>query len=538
MFRYYTEMMLRSYFTAEVTAGRFCEDRAALFSAFARIFLLDEEERERLFALVQSEEISSITSELEYYRYCRMKQYLALCGEKQEPPTELEEIATLKGSAILSAVANRLVRGPNEVRLAVYDNLVKATEEGSVLALYLLGVFQTEGFAFGKESKNGLRCLRKAAEWDGEEGLLAALRYDPAGREKYLACLYGRLSRAGRLELFQRASEVYGGFDSAKHREYRLLERAFDQGVIKREFYSKPYARIIYSEILSEKDKEAIVLSPNKEFFVEANALPLKLTFEKGEFQPSALKEVRSDRPEEIKKIARSLGNIDVRRMSSYRPLCIVSDSRFMLERYARAMEKGFGGARVTRIELGDLDRFDIEPAGSNIFVGSCDEDEFNCFFLFFRGDLAEEVADEAIGFLQSAKRSCFRLVRPAVTLDLSAVLPVCFCERKYASLLKPYCDTVRISAPAKQEKLSFLAELLSDKGLVYGTEIAMESAAAEKLAEYKIDEAESIVDEAICENRGETVVLTEELMRPYLESPSKKRAAYGFGGSIHDDNE
>ena len=116
MFDHLTETMLKSYYIAENTVGRFNPDKRALFFVYADIFLLDKEEAERLFALSQTQEVLEIQSEQEYHQYLRMKQYLSMNARSHREDSELDEIIDLKGTAF--------------------------AENGLVLALNALGVLQ------------------------------------------------------------------------------------------------------------------------------------------------------------------------------------------------------------------------------------------------------------------------------------------------------------------------------------------------------------------------------------------------------------
>ena len=189
--------------------------------------------------------------------------------------------------------------------------------------------------------------------------------------------------------------------------------------------------------------------------------------------------------------------------------------------------------------EICDLVDYDFEPTKNNIFVRGCDEDAFNLYLLTFRGEIADRAFDMAKNFLQSGKRGNYRLNHPSVSLDLSSVLPVCFCDRENAKKLKPYCDMVRIAEVTAKEKRIFTEKTVRDKGIVYGVkELTMQEGIAEKLSVYGMDEIDRAIDAAVREHRMEKLLLTESLVRPYIGSVGTKKRAYGFGGSIHDDHE
>lgn len=538
MFDHLTEMMLKSYFVAENTVGRFSDDKETLFFAYADIFLLPREEAERLFALSQSEEVRGIRSESEYHRYLRLKQFLSMDPRAEVPTSETDEIVELKGTAFTVALTFRLMHDAKDVRAVACEDLTFAAESGDVLGLNTLGILQSEGIVFGKDPVGGREKIRNAADWNNEEGLFAALRYDPERRERYLERLQGCLVRIGHADVFKRVEAVYGA-PKERRREYLLLEKAFRQGIIKRDVYNKSYARLVYSEILGERAKEALVLTPNKELFAEACTLPLKLGHGGADVLFDALEGARPDHPEEAEKVACGLGNTDLRAVSAYRPLCFVSDSRYMLGYYAELVSKCFASPHVERIEIGDLADYDLEPTKNHIFVRSCDEDAFNVYLLMFRGEIGERAFDTAKNFLQSGKRGKFHLNHPSVELDLSAVLPVCFCDRENAKKLKPYCDVIRIADLTPGEKRLAMERVIREKKETYGVrEIALQEGLAERLCAYGIDAIDRAIDAAVRERRGKELLLTECMLMSYLANNDAKHKAYGFGGSIHDNRE
>ena len=533
MFDHLTETMLKNYYIAENTVGRFCADKRPLFFAYANIFLLPQEEAEHIFALSQTQEVVQIQSVFKYNQHLSMNDRL----HGRDP--ECEEIIDLKGTAFTLAQNFHLACDGKDVRSVACENLTLAVENGLVIALNALGILQSEGIVFHKDEGSGRKKILCAAEWNSEEGLLAALYYDPDNREKYLECLQDCLVRIGHAEVFERVREKYGSYVKGRHGEYRLLEKAFRQGIIKRDVYNKSYARLVYSEILSERDKETLLLTPNAELFAEASSLPLKLGHGTAEFPAQALDGIRPDHREECDKVLCALGNIDLRALATYRPLCFVSDSKYMLDYYAAALSRCFKTSHVERIEICDLVDYDFEPTKNNIFVRSCDEDVFNLYLLAFRGEIPEKAFDHVKNFLQSGTRGKYRLNHPGVVLDLSSVLPVCFADRENAKKLKPYCDLIRIAELTAREKRLLTEKAVREKAAVYGmNELTMQEGLSEKLAAYGMDEIDRAIDAAVREHRAKTLCLTESLVLPYIGSIGAKRKAYGFGGSIHDDHE
>ena len=538
MIDYFEEMMLRSDFVAENAVGRFVSDKRALFFTYADIFLVPQDRAEYLFALSRKGEVTEIKSLNDFYRYQRLKQYSSVSGLAYETDAETDDVITLKGAAFTMATAARIPCNENagRARSEVCQSLTESAESGYVLGLYTLGILESEGIVFSKVASNGLKKLKKAADWNSTEGLLAALYYDPDNREKYLECLRDGFARVGCPELFETVRKKYGPYIGGKHSEYLLLEKVFGMDLEKRDRYNKSVARIVKSAILPDREKEKILLSQNRESFAEVSALPLKLGKNAAELKESEFAQIRPDHPEESGRIVCELKNADLRTMKSSRPLCIVSDSRFMLDYYAAPLSRCFENAHVERIDVAALADYDSEPTYNNVFVRSCDEDAFNLYLLVFCGEISGKAFETAKNFLQTDKRKQYRLVRPGVTLDLSSIYPVCLCDRENAKKLSACCETVRVAEVTSKEKQIFVEKAVQNKGIAYGVrELTMRKGLAEKLCrEHSLDQIDSAIDAAVREHRAQKLCLTEELLIPYMKNNAEK-TAYGFGGDIHE---
>lgn len=537
MFDYLEELMLRDFFVAETTVGELIPDKKALFGVFEKIYLLNEARGAALYAMTQQAEVASVHSECTYYQHKRMKQYFALNGYEWRTDPVVDRMIDLKGDSIQAAMTNHIFRDTKTIKSAVCRDLTLAGDSGSILAMRMLGCLLLEGMAVEKNAARGLSLIRMTADWNDEEGLLMALYYDAGNREKYLPRLYEKLLGTGHANAFECVKAAYG--DCAEHGRttFSLLEKAFNQGILKRNCYEKPYARLIYSDILSTRDKEGILFSTNKEAVAETCALPLKLGTNRGKCDTAKFKKANAERNEEQTKILRALGNRNIRGLSGQRPLCMVSDSKFMLDWYAAKIALCFADAHVERMEMADLAEYDMEPTKNNAFVRNCDEDMFNVYFLFFRGDTSDRVCAAAQNFLQSNKREKFHLHHPCVTLNLSAVLPICFCDREHAKLLKPYCDLVSIAEPTKAEKRELIPDILRTKSELYEIDgLQLHDSACGKLLEYRIDDIDLFLESAIREYRTDDLQLTEQLLQPYVKALGRERGTYGFGGRTHEE--
>ena len=140
---------------------------------------------------------------------------------------------------------------------------------------------------------------------------------------------------------------------------------------------------------------------------------------------------------------------------------------------------------------------------------------------------------DAVKNILQSSKRTKFHLNSPNVTLNLGAVLPVCFCDKRNAPLLKPYCDVITLTAVTSDELPSAIKDILINKEKLYGVgSIKFNADVTEVFCGYDIDTAEKLIDAAVRARRekGEDIILTRDILREYKSDNERPRIGFGRG--------
>lgn len=528
------EMFLSEYFLIKVVLGVYLEDGKKLFFSLSNAFLIDDADAQSLYDLTERKEVKGVSTAMEYTQHQRILKYCALTGMANTLDADCEEVIRIKGYAITLAESYKLM--PDGVVTAndVYTRLSSAAMSGMVCALRVMGILQCEGVFLNRNVNSGIKKLTKAAEWNDVASTLALLNYCKEGRRVNMARLRCEVADTPFEGVFGLAVQRYGrATDDRGIEEVRLLNRAFDSGVLKREAYEPKYARILNSKILYFRDKERVAFSPNKEVVSAIGDLPLKLGCRgAAEVEEGALANLAIQRKEQNAAIIRALKNCDLRELPSYKPLCICSKSKYVLNAYAQAIAESCPKAHVEIIEVSELIEYDLEPTANNVFVRSLDEDCDNRLFLFFNGNIPERITDYVKGFLQSNKRAAFRLNHPGVTLNLSAVMPICFCDEKNLPLIKRYCEVVNIPAPADKEFALALADVLKNKEKDYCLkEIKFNGDLHEAFKGYDVDTAEQIIDAAVraCRNSGAEIVLSRDIVKEYAV---EGRPSIGFGGN------
>lgn len=528
------EMFLRDYFTFDAVVGSFCDARA-IFNCLANNYYIDSERREKLFSLVTNDSVGQITSLKDYKRYRRLRQYVEACGLSSNYSDVEDDVITIKGKALYLVAECGLAN--SGTKASVYSAIVNKANAGQVVALRIYGTLQCEGIFFEKRLRDGIKNLTRAARWNSIESILALLNYDNVDSKKYIDMLY-TLAYATPYEDVAKSAQIKHEINSPeKLKECILLSKVFGRGFVKPNVYIPLYANLLYSEVVSFKDKEKILLSENKEFVSSCRDLPLKLAMGKFDYDISAITGLPLKREVEQNGIIQNAINSDIRDFHTFRPLCLCSDSKYMRSYYASAITKLYGNAHIEYVSVADLCPNDFEPTPNNIFVRSCNEDKNNVFIISFVGDVNETAAKAVCDFLQSEKRGKMHLSVPCIEINLGAVLPICLCDKSNAAMLARFCEKLDVLSPDQAEQRIIIRELMTEKAKQYGIEdFKVEAQVVDKLCSVSVDTANSALDAAIVANRnGRTSLkLTEFNTAKYIKHRDSYRG-YGYGGCKDD---
>lgn len=533
---YLTELSLSEFFSCTTLLANQIFNREVMLSRLEDIFMVSKEECDMIRYAILSPAVSAIETEQDYFRELRIKQYL-YSGEDQRRKSSFEdEVTAIKGSVISALTAIEGLIGKGRTRSETGKILLDHAAAGNVHALRAVGFLLCEGIFFGKDVELGVKYLKRAASWNDVRALIMLMHYDSSSLNKNMNVLRYALNNMSKEDCIIDLEWHYGMPTREDCREAVLLEKLFRLGILKRDSYSSSYSRILFSSVISYKDKEKLLFSSSKEFVAEIGDLPLKLSLDNMcRYDISMLDEnMPVKREAELNAVRQSIVNSDMRTSAAYLPLCLSSDSQVMLRMYADAIEKSVGDAHVVRIDVSELGAYDFEPNKNNIFVRSCEDDKENIYFLFFKGEISEKKLELLKTFLKSSNRKAFRLNAPGVSLDLSPVLPICFCDSMNESELRPYCNIVSIGRVLNDEKPAVIKAVLRAKETEYGIpEIIVSEKIKKELCSMTVDEAERRLDEIVRERRrkGEKMVIKEGVER-------KKRAVsrFGFGGDINAD--
>ena len=532
-----TELFLSQFFMLRATLGNFGEHEKELFSSLGQTFFMNENEADRIYNMIRSSEISAISTEKDYYRHLRAKQYLGVISTPYVYDELTDALINVKGNAIVNAASHGIKYASEATATSIYQYITGRALLGDIFFMRILGIMQCEGIICAKDRERGLKTLEAAASWYDIPSILLALYYGNTP-EINLNRLCLSIDNSPYGPLLSLCERKYGYISGSETYEHKMLVRAFGMGILKREFFSSAYAKIIYHKTLSVTEKENLVFSYSKEQIMAISGLPLELChFDMVPLtygDSASLERISLFREKEQNAVIQSFVNSDLRIYEGYRPVCISSSSQYMLRVYADAIKGASDDVHIERFEASDLNEYDFEPNERNILVKNCRADKLNVYFFFLLGKVKESVMYQIKNFLITAKRSKFRLSSPAIVLNLGEILPVCFCDRENAKLLDGYCESIVLSDVSTSETRSAVLAFISEKSRLYKTgDISITESAMDKIVNLGLDKAENAIDAAIRRNRkiNEKMVLTEEMLAEFCNM-TKEPCGFGFGGA------
>lgn len=536
MFNVTTQIFLHEFFVYNrVFACR--AEREKMFCALSGILGLTKAETDALNEYIDGENVAEIFTENDYNRYMRIKQYGELTGNPQAVSDVESEMVSIKGEAIIAAEKSGMTAQIGAPESTVLNNVMFAAESGNITALKMLGVLRCAGINLPQDKREGIKNLNKAMMWGDAFAAVAALEYSPENKTEILNNLAASVKNTPYSFLLAAVEKRCGEKATEQKKEILLLRRAFAAGKINKEVYDPVYARMVFGEAIGVNDKERILFSLGKDQLSLACDLPLRL--KPGvRFNAAPPAFTVLDRKNESEQILSALKNTEFYGIDGYKPLCVNCDSSYVSGLYADFVCEYFKNAAVQKIDIADLNAYDFEPTKNNVFVRSVNENKNNVFFLIFKGEISDAAMDAAKRFLKTAMRKKFRLNNPSVALDLSSVLPVCFCDDENAEKLEGFVETVKTEKVTAGEKAAAINDVINKKTKLYNAETVFFAAdVLKKLCELEVEAAEAIIDKIIrnnvnCEKKTN---VEYETIKSYFDKKRINGNGFGFGGAINE---
>ena len=172
-----TELFLSQFFMLRATLGNFGEHGKELFSSLGQTFFMNENEADRIYNMIRSSEISAISTEKDYYRHLRAKQYLGVISTPYVYDELTDALINIKGNAIINAASHGIKYASEATATSIYQYITGKALLGDIFFMRILGIMQCEGIICAKDRSRGLKTLEAAASWYDIPSILLALYY-------------------------------------------------------------------------------------------------------------------------------------------------------------------------------------------------------------------------------------------------------------------------------------------------------------------------------------------------------------------------
>ncbi len=530
-----TELFLNTYFIFDALAGNIIENKQALFNKLYSAFPLPKQDCMKLFEETQGEIVREIKSYKDYAQVCRIQKFSELTGGECICSKEYEMVG-IKGNALKKLKQAGLEEYSLSTSALVCKFINDTASMGFIYSLCLLGFLQCEGIFVAKNEKIGKKNLKKAALWNSIEGIILSLAYDNSTRQENLDRLYTITLGTLYENMSDKVNQFYAVNKTNFIPECDLLKSAIETSILKPEFFMPQYARFIFSDVLSFKDKKRVLFSEHKESIAAMTDLPLKLTCCELLFDTVELENLPFMHKQDQDRIKCIVSDSNLRNDPGYHPLCVCCESEYLLMLYAKALEKAFPSSHVKIIDVAELSESDFELSINNIFVRSCDENKQNVIIFYCKDEIKEYALDAIKNFFITNKRKNFRLQYPNAIIDLSAVLPICFCDNQNSRVLKNYCEMITLESVEEKEKIDIISFIMNEKAKKYKVnDLQISKPTQSALISYSIDRIENLLDKFVSYNRGKaTVLITSEIFKETCCKTSQN-VKYGFGGAENE---
>ena len=528
------ELALHEYFVFEAVLGEYCE-KERIFPLLGKMFCLTDEEIERFLARITSPAVSDVRSVADYNRTKRVNQYLDVIEVENELDEEEIYLISLKGNALAQMDKLKMVAERSTAAYAIYGRLIEMASAGALVALRILGILRCTGIGMAQDLESGRKTLEHAAQWGDVVSAIALCEYGDGAREKYasivLACLKNTPCEYLRDKIFPGVAP-----DVAPDENVRLLKKGIGANRVNKTFFDPVAARVVFSEVIDDEAKEALIFSANRMSMSDACELPLSLSYAAPLEPDREIFAARTfGREEEVAHAMRNVANADLRATEAYAPLCFVSDSRATREYYFAALREAFKDANVAKVRS-PLPPNALTPNKNHIFLRNLVEKKANVLVFFFEDSMDRQTVEIFENFLNGEERRRFRVYDPALSLDLGSVLPICICDKNYQRSLARITDQIVIAPPEAAEKALVIDRVYDRYCELYGLRKGtIAEDVAKELATMDFDNVDSTLKKLLLDHRAAISgkEITMDIAKPYLKGRGNGTFSFGFGGNM-----
>lgn len=535
------DQFLKEYFIFDSILDR-TFDRKKLLGIVYNYMGIIKENLDKLYDLLQDEDLKLITNMSDYNRTNRILEYNRLYNNNNSDNSDLLHLIQIKGNALSLLYKNKLdvVTSSDS-----YQELINLSLKGNVLAMRVTGVMYIEGIYFNKNLKKGLSLLRKTAKWNDINSCFALLYYSSKLSKDELSLynidkkeLTTILNTLIESNLYDSCiDDIYSKFNldtnlmNKTNNDVKLVKKGISSLRLDENKYEKNYSRLLFSRIISNKDKEKILFSDFKGLLSSACDLPLQLDYKYNLINniPNPFNNLKVN-----ELINNAFRKIPLLTNDNYKPLSIVSESKYILNEYNKYFEEVFEDSNIIKVNLSGLTLYDLEQNENNIFLRNIDDSKNNVIVLNMTDYIDNNIIRLVSKFISSKERKMFNVTNLSLTLDLSKVLVICLMDNQNANYFKDLTEVIKNDKLTECDVLNEIDMIINIKKDEYSIESVCIDDELKSLLKVKpIDEVYSILDESLRNSYG----LSEAILnKDLLNESSNVCNHYGFGGFQYEN--
>lgn len=547
--QYLIEPLLTQFFLIDAICEGFLTEkqRETIFRELASVFCVPMNDlTQRYYDTANSGVYKKITDYASYERLCRTIEFAQTSGQDVDL-TPIDRVILAQKRESMQIKTELFRQSRNLTTDIIAETLLTTAMDGNVDAMVTLSFLEYHGICICADAENARKRLALCAKWNHLFGNLMGIAYDETNKTRYFNTLFTILRSSNQREVFSyiRQFRDYTR-EPLKDPVARIIEKAFALGVIKRNAYDRIFAKVAFSRLISTEDKEKLLLNKKKDAIVSLTEIPFdvdrskKLTFDKG-----TASRIPLQRQAELNKIFCSLSPALNGRAELYRTLLVAGSDDYISEMYVTALKNGFlGGGEVIELDAGMLTERDFVGGKENFLLRGLSEtkDSHTVFLLKNCDEMGKPELEELMKLLSHDYRRKFKLLDPAVSLDLSDVLIVLFANGNGDAVrkLSEECDVVATDRISEAEKRTVIDSTFRARSRCFGVEQAtLDEDCKAYLSCLGTGQIIRLIDSALKKAAFDNqLLITAQTLRTITDQQNlgRNNRAFGYlGGAMHE---
>jgi len=546
---YLMEPLLSQFFLIDAICRGFLEEsrRVEIFEELARVFCVPMDERtQNYFALADAPVYRNITDYAAYERLCRTIEFAEKSGQLVEL-TPKDRVILAKKREAMQIKSDLFKQSKNLTADTIADTLLNTAMNGNVDAMVTLAFMEYHGICIRKDPPHAVKRLALCAKWNHLFGNLMGIAYNSPNAEDYYDTLYTILRSGNQREVFDYICRATGRDAPCTRKPIaRVIEKAFGMGIIRRNIYDPIFAKVAFSPLICDEDKEKLLLSRKKDAIVSLSDIPFNVDRETGfSFDGSKAQELPLQRVEELHNILCGIWPATHHRPALYRPLLVAGDDSYIADMYLNALKAGFGETnKVFEVDAGTLAPQDFAAAKEHFILRGLSETKrsHTVFLVKHCDELGQELLPELVKLLDYDYRRKFKLLEPTVSMDLSDVLIVLFASRTNENVrtLAEECEVVWTGRISEAEKHRVIDAAFATRSKSYGMEQAeLDQTGKAYLTPFKTGQILRLIDGALKKAAYDnTPVITADALKTVSrqQNITTTRREFGYLGGGNNE--